>query len=263
MFLAREAVHFIHLSTALGYFPSFLSWVREEMEQTHEGHVTIIPHLSVSALMQVFSNPSTVRLAWCTRQGELSCYQYLDQIRVRTCVERALNAAVMRLRAAQKHISGGQPAVFDALCGAPAVPDNAVSVPKSGSLGRFVCPPSEASIPRPCSPPPSSPAASEPSPPEVVPDNASEIDVTPLHWQRVRSSSNPWRLDKDLRPATPYNNVPLTPLSATPHSARRVLADGVPPPSPSAAMPLAWGSLFPAGVRDAVSAAAPGGEVLD
>ena len=237
MFLVHELVHLVHLSTALGYFPSFLAWMREEMEQTHEGHITIIPHLSFSALMQMFSNPSMVRLKWCTRQGEIACYQYLDQIRVRTGVERALNAAVTRLRETQKPSSMS----LDSTLPTPLLfPDNQPTVGAHASMGRFVNPPNEASIPRPVSPPPSSPGQAQTSPKDSASDESNSAKALPANWARFRSSSNPWRFDRDVRPATPFNsNIVLTPLSATPRHMLAAEPNRSISPSPFSAIGLA------------------------
>jgi hypothetical protein len=209
MFAVREAMHLVHVLSVLSKFAPLFGWVRDEVEQTHEGHVTIIPHLSFKSLLQAVGNPSAAKLAWCVREGEHGCFSYINQIRTRTAVERALNDHVRQLRAARMR-RGGQEA------GARTLANTASCLQPSGgsrmdSLGRFVCPPSAVRGARPASPPPSA----QGSPPGLVPD------ITRTARSRRQTPESLAQLDEKLNECVSVSEADM-PTRSRSHSTSNV-----------------------------------------
>jgi hypothetical protein len=66
--------------------------------QKYEGHITIVPRLSVNVLHKVLANPSPEELEWFAREGEKSVWPYLAIIRSHLRIELALHRATRDIR---------------------------------------------------------------------------------------------------------------------------------------------------------------------
>ncbi|MCA9535809.1 MAG: DUF3336 domain-containing protein [Myxococcales bacterium] len=68
-------------------------------DQTYSGDIDIHPRLRAGALLRTFSNISREELAMHILEGERSTWPLLARIRDQTCVSRALDKAILSLRA--------------------------------------------------------------------------------------------------------------------------------------------------------------------
>lgn len=80
------------------HFRRPLSWIQAEVLQKYEGHITIVPRLSVNVLHKVLANPSPTELEWFAREGEKSVWPYLAIIRSHLRIELALHRATRVMR---------------------------------------------------------------------------------------------------------------------------------------------------------------------
>jgi len=80
------------------FFHRALRWLREDLAQTYQGDITVVPHLSLSAITQLDANPNAATMAHYTREGECSTYAYVPMIRARCSIEIALRRCTNKIR---------------------------------------------------------------------------------------------------------------------------------------------------------------------
>ena len=67
-------------------------------EQTYSGDINILPRIRAGALLRTLANISHEELERHILEGERSTWPLIARVRDQTCVSRALDAAIRRLK---------------------------------------------------------------------------------------------------------------------------------------------------------------------
>jgi len=82
----------------LGIVPRQLDFFLGVMSQTYQGHITIVPELSMNDYAQLLANPTPEWIRECILKSERNTWCLLSMIKHHTAIEVELDAAVQRLR---------------------------------------------------------------------------------------------------------------------------------------------------------------------
>ncbi len=136
MMAGREALHWLKQLVALASWPGmrWLRWLQEDLEQTYQGDITLVPHLSLAAIRNADANPSKAAMAHYTRAGATSTYSYVPHIRARCAIEIALRDSTRTIRQRLRVLGRDVPVSTPARGGAGVGAD--VTTPASPALLR-------------------------------------------------------------------------------------------------------------------------------
>eukprot|EP00045_Choanoeca_perplexa_P007418 m.66924 g.66924 ORF g.66924 m.66924 type:complete len:695 (+) comp14066_c0_seq1:117-2201(+) len=98
MAAGSEVMHRLRQLAHVGWWPGPFVWIKSELLQQHLGHVTIVPTLTMTTLVNALTNPSPKVMRWFSREGARAVYPYMHVIELRCRVERALHDATRRVR---------------------------------------------------------------------------------------------------------------------------------------------------------------------
>eukprot|EP00051_Salpingoeca_urceolata_P028556 m.487458 g.487458 ORF g.487458 m.487458 type:complete len:713 (+) comp25031_c0_seq1:209-2347(+) len=97
-FLGGEVLHGLVQLAELRLLPRRLRWIEDELLAKYEGHMTIVPQVSLASLLRSLSNPSKESLGYCTQMGFRSTFPYVSMLKTCYRIERTLNMALRSVR---------------------------------------------------------------------------------------------------------------------------------------------------------------------
>eukprot|EP00042_Codosiga_hollandica_P021876 m.78327 g.78327 ORF g.78327 m.78327 type:complete len:634 (+) comp50563_c0_seq2:92-1993(+) len=99
MAVGREMHHRTLQFFTLLPLPSQLKWFRFDFIKSPMGDITVVPHLSISTILDALSNPNGRTLRASIKVGERSAFPQIAMIRNRCRVEQALHRCTRAIRA--------------------------------------------------------------------------------------------------------------------------------------------------------------------
>jgi len=93
-----EISHRISQAANLGIVPRQLDFILGLMSQTYQGHITIVPELSINDYGKLLANPTPEWIRECIKKSERNTWCLLSMIHHHTAIEVELDSAVQRLR---------------------------------------------------------------------------------------------------------------------------------------------------------------------